>query len=114
VTTEELLAAYRDAAAASDRSIESVDLDAPGTHPGAGITMSLRSMLLIVLMDTTRHAGHADIVRELIDGATGGRDSPSRDASDEDYWATYLARVRGEIDTAAWGDYIRSRTQAQS
>src|SRR5262249_12894793 len=99
-TTDELLAAYRAATAAADATIEALDLDATGTHP-SGITMSLRSLLLIVLVDTSRHAGQSDIVRELIDGATGSRDAPSPfpGTDDEDYRARYLARVRGEIDT---------------
>ena len=61
-------------------------------------------MLLTVLLDTTRHAGHSDIVRELIDGTTGDRDSPSGfyGTRDEEYRSNYLARVRGEIDTPSW------------
>jgi hypothetical protein len=109
-TTEELIAAYRAATAAADRTIEDLELDATGKH-WSGATVSLRSMLLTVLLDTTRHAGHSDIVRELIDGTTGDRDSPSAfyGASDEEYRSNYLARVRGEIDTPSWWDYIRTR-----
>lgn len=109
-TTEELIAAYRAATAAADRTIEELDLDATGQH-WSGDAVSLRSMLLTVLLDTTRHAGHSDIVRELIDGATGDRDSPSGfyGATDEEYRLQYLARVRGEIDTSSWWDYIRTR-----
>src|SRR4051794_10497080 len=70
-TTEELIAAYRAATAAADRSIDELDLDATGRYH-MGLTVSLRWMLLVVLLDTARHAGHADIVRELIDGAAGG------------------------------------------
>jgi hypothetical protein len=109
-TTEELIAAYRAATAAADRTIEDLELDATGKHWSGG-TVSLRSMLLTVLLDTTRHAGHSDIVRELIDGTTGDRDSPSGfyGASDEEYRSKYLARVRGEIDTPSWWDYVRTR-----
>jgi hypothetical protein len=109
-TTEELIATYRAATEAADRTIEQLDLDATGEH-WSGDTVSLRSMLLTVLLDTTRHAGHSDIVRELIDGTTGDRDSPSGfyGATDEEYRSKYLARVRGEIDTPSWWDYIRAR-----
>jgi hypothetical protein len=69
-TTEELIGAYGAATSAADRTIEELDLDATGQH-WSGRTVSLRSMLLTVLLDTTRHAGHSDIVRELIDGAVG-------------------------------------------
>ncbi|MEM9565631.1 MAG: DinB family protein [Actinomycetota bacterium] len=109
-TTEDLLAAYRATTAAADRSIDELGLDAIGTH-WSGESVSLRSMVLAVLVDTVRHAGHGDIVRELIDGATGDRNAPSGfyGVTDEDYRTTYLARVRGEIDTPAWWDYITRR-----
>ena len=109
-TSDELIAAYRATSAAADRTIEELDLDATGKH-WSGKHVSLREMLLTVLVDTTRHAGHSDIVRELIDGATGDRDSPSGfyGAADEEYRIKYLARVRGEIDTSSWWDFIRTR-----
>ena len=107
-TTDELLAAYQAANDAADASIEGLDLDTIGQHP-MGMALSLRSLLLIVLIDTSRHAGHSDIVRELIDGSTGSRHAPSGfEGANADHQAAYLARVRGEIDTDAWGDYIRS------
>ena len=107
-TTDELIAAYRAATAAADHSIEELDLDATGRHH-LGITVSLRWMLLTVLLDTTRHGGHADVVRELIDGTAGfQRDWPGV-ADDDEHRARYLARVRGEIDTPAWFSYLQSR-----
>ena len=73
-------------------------------------------MLLTVLLDTARHAGHADIVRELIDGAAGShREWPGVvPADDEDYRQTYLARVRGEVDDDTWIGFLRSRKSAPS
>jgi hypothetical protein len=109
-TTEDLIAAYRATTAAADRAIEDLDLDNVGRH-WSGETVSLRSMLLAVLVDTVRHAGHSDIMRELIDGRTGDRRSPSGfyGTADEDYRSAYLARVRGEIDTPEWWDYVKTR-----
>ena len=109
-TTEELVAAYRAATATADRTIVELELDATGTH-WSGEAVSLRSMLLTVLLETTRHAGHSDILRELIDGTTGERNAPSGfyGAQDDEYRERYLARVRGEIDTPSWWDYIRAR-----
>jgi hypothetical protein len=109
-TTEDLIAAYRATSAAADRTIEDLELDAVG-QLWSGETVSLRSMLLVVLVDTARHAGHSDIMREMIDGRTGDRHSPSGfyGAADEEYRSAYLARVRGEIDTPDWWDYIRTR-----
>jgi hypothetical protein len=81
---------------------DELELDATGKH-WSGEPVSLRSMLLTVLLDTTRHAGQSDIVRELIDGTTGDCNSPSGfyGATDDEYRSKYLARVRGEIDTPA-------------
>jgi hypothetical protein len=109
-TTDELIAAYRAATAAADATIEALDLDAAGAH-WSGAPVTLRSMLLTVLLDTTRHAGHSDIIRELIDGATGDRDAPSGfyGGSDAEYASTYLARVRGDVDTRSWCDYVVTR-----
>jgi len=109
-TTGDLIAAYRATNTAADRAIEELGLDAVGQH-WSGEPVSLRSMVLAVLVDTARHAGHSDIMRELIDGGTGDRDSPSGfyGREDEEYRSTYLARVRGDIDTPGWLGYIEKR-----
>ena len=109
-TADQIVASYRAATAAADQSIAALDLDATGRHH-LGITVSLRWMLLTVLLDTARHAGHADIVRELIDGAAGShREWPGvPESDDEEYRQTYLARVRGEVDDPTWFSFIRSR-----
>ena len=109
-TTDEIVAAYRAATAAADVAIDELELDAPGRHH-LGITVSLRWMLFTVLLDTARHAGHADIVRELIDGSAGSyREWPGvAPADDEQYRETYLARVRGEIDDRSWYEFLRAR-----
>jgi hypothetical protein len=43
--------------------------DVPVT--GTGKTRDLRWAMLAVIGETARHAGHADIIRELLDGRTG-------------------------------------------
>jgi hypothetical protein len=45
--------------------------------------------------ETAQHAGHADIVRELIDGRGG----PDYDILDDAAWRDYVARVRAAADT---------------
>lgn len=73
-TSEDVIEAYRAAAAASDALIESTDLDAPPASPedwweAAGLQFpDLRSVLVHVLVETATHAGQLDAVRELIDG----------------------------------------------
>jgi hypothetical protein len=109
-SAEDLVASYRAATAAADLAIDELDLDATGRHH-LGITVSLRWMMLTVLLDTARHAGHADIVREQIDGAAGSyREWPGvPPADDEDYRRMYLARVRGEVDDPDWYRFLRAR-----
>ena len=69
-TTEEVVAFYRRAWAASDAAIHELPLDATGTSY-SGNTVSLRWVLVHMIEDTVRHAGHADILRELLDDGTG-------------------------------------------
>lgn len=48
------------------------DLDAPGSTALHSVgEASLRWMLLHMLEETARHAGHLDLVREMLDGETG-------------------------------------------
>lgn len=109
-TTTELISAYTATTAAADETIDELGLDAVGKH-WSGEPVSLRSMLMAVLVDTVRHLGHSDILRELIDGTTGDRDSPSGfyGRTDEEYRSAYLARVRGDTTTADWWQYIQTR-----
>ena len=61
---------YRAACAASNAiAAELGDAAAPVAHPGKG--RDLRWAILAVINETSRHAGHADIIREQIDGRTG-------------------------------------------
>jgi hypothetical protein len=70
VSMSALRAEYRAACAASNEVIAAVgDADALVTRNGKART--LRSVLLAVIEETARHAGHADIIREQIDGRTG-------------------------------------------
>jgi uncharacterized damage-inducible protein DinB len=73
----ELVAAYEDATTATDAVIDAVDdFDrivrvAEGTRwAPPDIEWSVRWVLLHLIHETARHAGHADIIRESIDGAT--------------------------------------------
>jgi uncharacterized damage-inducible protein DinB len=105
-STEELIAAYERACAAGARSVEVQDLEAPGTHH-TGSTVTLREMLVTVLVDTTRHTGHADVVRELTDGRVGHRPGDPMSPDDEEYLRMYRARITGEIDRDAWMAYVK-------
>jgi hypothetical protein len=69
---EKVIADYRAAIAESDAHIRAAgDPDARTAEPVAGVARSLRWVLAHMTGETVRHAGHADILRELIDGTTG-------------------------------------------
>lgn len=69
-TTADILAFYERARAASDTVIGELDLDDTGTT-SRGDEPSLRWVLIHMVEETCRHAGHVDVVRELIDGMAG-------------------------------------------
>jgi hypothetical protein len=69
-TTENILAFYGRARAAADDVIRELDLETTGTA-WFGDAVSLRWVLIHMVEETARHAGHVDILRELIDGMTG-------------------------------------------
>ena len=71
---DELLALYADACERSRAAVAQVgDLDAQsvGASRRTGETFSMRWILLHMLEETARHNGHADLLRENIDGVTG-------------------------------------------
>ncbi|MFG2908552.1 DinB family protein [Kitasatospora sp. NPDC048286] len=68
----ELLAEYEAQCARSDEIVAAASLDDVGQHTGyRSGGANLRWMLIHLVEETGRHAGHADIVRELLDGAKG-------------------------------------------
>ena len=73
-TLEGLLAEYDQVAAETDKLVDTLDLDASHPLPQApwfepGAAWSVRRVLLHVIAETSQHAGHADILREAIDGS---------------------------------------------
>ena len=68
----EVLAGYRAAIADSDRAIRAAgDPDARCVVPVDGNRHTLRWVMAHMTSETARHAGHADILREQLDGTTG-------------------------------------------
>jgi hypothetical protein len=70
LTVPAALDAYRQRAAATDATVRSLPLAAPCGR-GKGEDLDLRWVLLHLINETARHAGHADATRELLDGYTG-------------------------------------------
>ena len=84
----------------ADATIEALPLEAAGHVPWWGRPeTTLGHVLVHVGTDLARHAGHADILREQLDGAVGlsaGNDNMA--AGDAGWWADYRARLQRIAD----------------
>ena len=102
---EFLTGLYRRTWAHSDATIDALPLDAVGHvpwWPADRNEVTLHHILVRVTTETARHAGHADIVRELIDGAAGW--TPARSnlpPGDQPWWQAYHDRVERAAQEAA-------------
>ncbi len=99
VSATEVADFYRDVAAFSDRTIAELPLDALGAvpwWPEESREVSLARIVAHVVSDTTRHAGHADILREGIDGAAGL--VPAATNLPDVDWAAYVDRLTHVAD----------------
>jgi uncharacterized damage-inducible protein DinB len=96
-SSEEITALYRRVWAHSDATVEALPLDAVGAvpwWPEDRREVTLHRILVHVIAETNRHAGHADIVRELIDGQAGlRRDVDNLPPVDAAWWPAYHERV---------------------
>jgi hypothetical protein len=93
-SSEYIIGLYRRSWVHADRTIAELRLDDIGTvswWAEGRQQATLRRLLVRMIGETARHAGHADIVRELIDGK-GGVDQGELDPAE---WERYVARVRG-------------------
>ena len=95
---EWLLDLYRQSWAHCDASVRELGLDAPATVPwwpeGRRDT-TLGYLLVHQLAETAHHAGHADIIREAIDGRAG-RDHD--EVGDQQWWTAFVARIQAAAD----------------
>jgi uncharacterized damage-inducible protein DinB len=85
----------------ADEAITELPLDTAGRVPWwpEGSDATLGRILVHVNADLTRHAGHADILRELVDGAAGlARTNTNLPGWDAAAWATYVEKLRGLAD----------------
>jgi uncharacterized damage-inducible protein DinB len=100
---QQIVGLYHRAWVHSDTTIDTMPLEAIGRvpwWPADRNEVTLRRVLVHMIAESNRHAGHADIVRELIDGAAGLRDGNDNMApGDQAWWASYrsgLERVAHE------------------
>jgi len=102
---EDIVGLYRQAWEHSDSTVAALPLDAIGHvpwWPEERREVTLNHILVRVISDTQRHAGHADIVRELIDGSVGYLDgNDNMPPGDRAWWEGHrsrLERVAREAD----------------
>jgi hypothetical protein len=68
-------------------------------HP----SVPLVNILVHVISETNRHAGHADILREQLDGAKIATDNPNLPKHSAAWWENYRARVEQAARAAGPG-----------
>ncbi|WAL64148.1 DinB family protein [Amycolatopsis cynarae] len=93
----EIIGLYRRAWAHADATIEALALDATGQvpwWPADRREVTLHRILVHMIAETQRHAGHADVVRELIDGAAGMQQgNDNLPPGDQAWWDSYRDRL---------------------
>ncbi|MFE1289870.1 DinB family protein [Streptomyces sp. NPDC058751] len=96
-TREFVVGLYHRAWAHADATIDALPLDTTGRvpwWPAGKDELTLHHAVVRVIADTHRHAGHADIIRELMDGAVGmNENNDSMMPGDSSWWEDYRARL---------------------
>jgi hypothetical protein len=103
---EYLVGLYRAVWVHSDATIEALPLGSTGEVPWwtANPSVTLHRILIHMIAETERHAGHADIVRELIDGEVGLLPAKlNLPPGGQDWWQDYRERVEQAARQAAAG-----------
>lgn len=99
----DIVGLYQRAWAHADKTIEELPLDAVGNvvwWPDSKPT--LHRVMVHVVVEASRHAGHADIVRELVDGTVGmNQDNDFMPPFGEAWWVDYRATVTAVSDSFA-------------
>ncbi len=102
---EQIVGLYHRVWAHSDATIDALALDAIGHVPWWAPDRSevtLHRILVHMVAETDRHAGHADIVRELIDGAAGLRvGNDNLPPADQAWWQNHRSRLEQAAQQAA-------------
>ncbi|MGW5264577.1 DinB family protein [Microbispora sp. NPDC004025] len=104
---DHIVGLYRRVWQHSDTTIATLALDATGHvpwWPDERSTATLHQILVHVIAETNRHAGHADIVRELIDGTAGMRNGNlNLPHGDQAWWEGYRNRLEQTAREAGEG-----------
>lgn len=99
----DVVARYRRVWAHGDATIAALDLDAVGRVEWWGdADVPLFNVLVHVLAETSRHAGHADILREELDGVVGtDAEAMAADGHDAAFWADHRAQIEAAARASA-------------
>ncbi|MFJ6280498.1 DinB family protein [Arthrobacter subterraneus] len=90
-TRDEIMTAYQRACRHADTTIESLPIDAIGHVSWWHSDVTLFAVLVHMLTETSQHLGHADIIRETLDGVAG----------EDVEWTTHRARIETAARKAA-------------
>jgi uncharacterized damage-inducible protein DinB len=106
-TRAEIVDRYHRVWVHSDHTVADLPLDALGEVPWwrpESRVVTLHQILVHITTETHRHAGHADIVRELVDGAVGLRvEAPNVPDGDAQWWSEYRQRLEQVARDASIG-----------
>ncbi|MCU1518181.1 MAG: DinB family protein [Pseudarthrobacter sp.] len=102
---EDIVELHRFAAAHSDATIEALPLDAAGVvpwWPEERRHVTLHQILVHMLAERSHHLGHADILRELVDGTAGQRPGdPNLTPRSPEDWVEHRALIEAAARAAA-------------
>jgi hypothetical protein len=102
-TRAEITNRYRRVWEHADATIMDLDIDSPGHVPWwPSPDVTLFTILVHILTDTSRHAGHADILREQLDGATGTGSWEVGGQRDAAFWKSRRAEIERAAKAASW------------
>ncbi|GGZ58071.1 hypothetical protein GCM10010387_59940 [Streptomyces inusitatus] len=104
---EDVVGLYRRAWAHTDATIEALELETVGRvpwWPDGRDEVTLNHAVIRMIADTHRHAGHADILRELLDGAVGmNKNNTGMAPGDPAWWERHRDRVEKAAREAGGG-----------
>ncbi|WP_414939376.1 DinB family protein [Amycolatopsis sp. cmx-11-51] len=115
-TREEITGRYRRVWEHADATIAALPLDSPGHVPWwPRPDVMLFNVLVHILTETSRHAGHADILREQLDGEV---EVAARRGQDKAFWENRLAEIERAAKVAdrspAEGESLRKGPDSMS
>ncbi|MEV6411590.1 DinB family protein [Kribbella sp. NPDC051718] len=103
-TREEIVGRYRRTWEHSDATIVALAIDAPGHVPWwPRPEVTLFNILVHMLAETSRHAGHADILREQLDGSIGTIPARAKSQPDAAFWENRRSEIERVAKAASAG-----------